>query len=90
MPVAPADIRVPMHDCPAAGLMSLPMIREGEHADVRLIGREDYVGADAGRVRTAADGRVFMRAEVQRDDGVDVYAYAPTATTVAAGKGGQQ
>jgi len=84
MPVAPADRRVPMHNCPAAALMSLPMIREGETADVRLIEREDYVGADTGLVRTDAEGRVFMRAEVERQDGrVDVWVYAPTAVVNA-------
>lgn len=81
MPVHPADRRTPMHNCTAAALMSLPMIREGEKAAVRLIDREDYVGADNGKVRTDAEGRVFMRSEVEHADGhVDVCVYAPVAT----------
>lgn len=83
-PVNPADTRIPMHDCPAASLMSLPMIREDSRAVVRLVEREDYVGADAGQVRTDADGRVFMRSEVVHADGhADVYVYAPTAVVEA-------
>lgn len=81
MGVSPADPRVPMHNCTAAALMSLPMIREGESSDVRLVAREDYVGSDAGKVRTDAEGRVFMRSEIERPDGrIDVWVYAPTAT----------
>lgn len=81
MQVSPADRRVPMHNCPAAALMSLPMIPEGSRAVVRTVEREDYVGADAGKVRTDAEGRVFMRSEVQHADGhADVFVYAPTAT----------
>lgn len=69
-----------MHNCTAAALMSLPMIREGEHADVRLVPRDDYVGADHDQVRTDAEGRVFMRSEIERADGrTDVYVYAPVA-----------
>jgi hypothetical protein len=72
-----------MHNCTAAALMSLPMVREGEKSAVRLIERDDYLGADSapGKVRRDAEGRVFMRAEVEHDDGrVDVFVYAPTAT----------
>jgi hypothetical protein len=80
MPVYPYDRRTPMHDCGAAAFMSLPMIREGVDADVRLVPREDYVGADHGQVRTDADGRVFMRSEVVYADGhTDAYVYAPVA-----------
>jgi hypothetical protein len=78
MQAAAADHRVPMHNCQAAALMSLPMIREGERAHVRLVERDDYVGGED--VRTDAEGRVFMRSEIERADGhVDVWVYAPTA-----------
>lgn len=86
----PADARTPMHNCPAATMMSLPMIREGEHADVRLIERGDFLGADAGKVRTDANGRPWMRAEVERSSGqIDVFVYAPTATVASGAEGGR-
>lgn len=69
-----------MHNCRAAALMSLPMIREGADADVRLIPRDDYVGADHGLVREDAEGGVFMRSEIVHADGhTDVFVYAPMA-----------
>jgi hypothetical protein len=78
MPVNPADHRIPMHNCRGRALMSLPMIREGERAEVRLVERDDYVAGED--VRTDAEGRVFMRCEVHREDGhADVWVYAPTA-----------
>jgi hypothetical protein len=81
MRVQPADTRTPMHNCPAAALMSLPMIREGERANVTLVEREDYEGADHGKIRLDAEGRPFMRSEVEHADGhTDVFVYAPTAT----------
>lgn len=67
-----------MHDCPGLALMAIPMVRAGERADVRLVDREDYVGTED--VRTDAEGRPWMRSEVEHHDGhVDVYVYAPTA-----------
>lgn len=59
--------------------MNLPMIREGERADLRLIEREDYVGSDLGQVTTDAEGRVFMRCEIERQAQTDVWVYAPVA-----------
>lgn len=80
--VSSADARVPMHNCPGRALMSVPMIREGERAEVRLIPREDYVGTED--VRKDAAGGVFMRCEIERGDGhTDVWVYAPTARTSA-------
>jgi hypothetical protein len=81
--VPAADTRVPMHNCPGRALMAIPLIREGERVDVRLIPREDYVGRED--VRYAADGAVFMRCEVERADQTDVWVYAPTAHASASG-----
>jgi hypothetical protein len=82
-----ADHRVPMHNCRGRALMSVPMIREGERADVRLVPRGDYVNGDD--VRADQEGRVFMRSEVEHPDGhVDVFVYAPTAYSVASAEGG--
>lgn len=67
-----------MHNCVGMALFTLPLIHAGERADVRVIEREDYVGSED--VRTDAEGRPIMRAEVERDSGqVDVWVYAPTA-----------
>lgn len=73
-----ADPRTPMHNCAGLALMSVPLVPAGEHADVRLVEREDYVGSDD--VQLDANGRPWMRAEVERPDGrTDVWVYAPTA-----------
>jgi hypothetical protein len=69
-----------MHNCPGLALMSIPMIPAGSRADVRLVERDDYVAGED--VRTDAEGRPWMRAEVERESGqVDVWVYAPTAHT---------
>lgn len=74
----PDDPRTPMHDCPGMALMSIPMVRAGEKAEMRVVEREDYVGSED--VRVNAEGTPIMRAEVEREDGrVDVWVYAPTA-----------
>ena len=74
-----------MHECRGMALMSIPMVADGERADVRLVERDDYVGSED--VRADAEGRVFMRAEVEHPSGqIDVWVYAPTAHVgVAAG-----
>lgn len=87
--VASADTRVPMHNCPGRALMSIPLIREGERADVRLVERDDYVNGDD--VRKDAEGRVFMRCEVTRADGhTDVWVYCPTAYASASAFSSEQ
>ena len=78
-PVAHGDTRVPMHNCGGRAGMSVPMVREGSKDHVRLVEREDYVGQEV--VRKAAEGRVFMRAEVETEDTVNVWVYAPVART---------
>jgi hypothetical protein len=73
-----SDPRAPMHDCTGLAMLSVPMVKAGEHADVRVIEREDYVGDED--VRHDAAGRPIMRTEVEHADGhVDVWVYAPTA-----------
>lgn len=84
-PVMPADTRIPMHACAGRAGMLLPMVPEGERSDVRLVERGDFLGSDAGKVRTDAEGRPWMRAEVERPSGqVDMWVYAPTATIESA------
>lgn len=80
--VATGDQRTPMHNCAGMALLTLPLVHAGEHADVRVVEREDYVGAED--VRADAEGRPIMRAEVEHESGqVDVWVYAPTAHTGA-------
>lgn len=70
-------VKTPLHPCSGHGGFRLPMIAEGMDAAVRLVDREDYVGAEDVQL---ADGRPIMRAEVVRGDGSnDVWVYAPTA-----------
>jgi hypothetical protein len=52
------------------------MLAEGARGDIRIVEREDYV---AGEDVQLANGRPIMRAERVRDDGNDVWVYAPTA-----------
>ncbi len=67
-----------MHECTGMALMSVPMVLDGQRADVRLVERGDYVGRED--IRLDAEGRAHMRAEVEHADGhVDVFVYAPTA-----------
>jgi hypothetical protein len=82
--VGGADRRVPMHDCPGRALMSVPLVPEGQRGELRLIERDDYVGTED--VRTDAEGRVFMRAELETATGISAWVYAPTVhTNVGAG-----
>jgi hypothetical protein len=69
--------RTPMHACPAHNGMRLPMMAEGARGDLRLVERDDYVGKED--VTYDERGRAIMRAEIVRDDGNDVWAYAPAA-----------
>lgn len=66
-----------MHPCKGMRLMTMPMVEEGVRCKVELVEREDYVGGEI--VRTDAEGRPWMNTTVTRDDGNDVFVYAPTA-----------
>jgi hypothetical protein len=55
----------------------------GTRAKVVAVEREDYIGADAGRVRLH-EGRPVMAVAVTRDEGEDRVVFAPTATNSAA------
>lgn len=71
------DTTVPHHPCRyAAGLM-IPLVRVDTHEDVRLVTREDHVGAET--VAAFSDGAPIMATQRVRDDGVDTTVYAPTA-----------
>jgi hypothetical protein len=69
--------RTPLHECPAHNGIRLPMLAEGEHGDLRLNVRDDYVGKED--VVYDEDGQPIMSAEIVREDGNDVWAYAPAA-----------
>ena len=62
-----AGAGTPMHNCRAMSGMSLPLVPQGSGADVRLVEREDYVGAERG-LRMVA-GRPVMAVETRRPDG---------------------
>ena len=66
-----------MHACPKAGGMTVPLAVAGVAAKLVMHEREDYVGDED--VPVAADGRVYMSAEIIRDEGTDLAVYAPTA-----------
>ena len=67
----------PLHQCPNLHMMMVPLVEVGTKADVRLVGREDYINGDD--VQLDEDGRPWAGAEVVRDDGVDSYGYAAKA-----------
>jgi hypothetical protein len=67
-----------MHDCPAMGGLSVPMLPAGARARLVAHEREDYVGAE--RVRLDNNGRPVMQVVTEHADGrVDATVYAPTA-----------
>ena len=72
-----AAVHTRMHACPLAGGMTVPMVVAGTKGKLVLHEREDYVGTED--VQTADDGRVFMSAEIVRDEGNDLAVYAATA-----------
>lgn len=66
-----------MHPCAGLAGLSTPMVPAGQRCDVRAAVREDYVGGDD--VTYDGDGRPIMNVTVERDDGEDLFVYAPTA-----------
>lgn len=66
------------HRCPALGGAELPMRVRNSGSRVRLVEREDYVGAEQVQL---INGRPVMAAVTDRPDGSnDAVLYAPTAT----------
>jgi hypothetical protein len=72
-----AQAHTRMHACPKAGGMTVPLVVAGTRAKLVLHERDDYVGTED--VQVADDGKVYMSAEIVRDDGNDIAVYAPTA-----------
>jgi hypothetical protein len=73
----PGRIGAPMHPCGGAGGMTIPFIPAGTKGHTRLIEREDYVGGE--QVQRDADGRVYMAAVTETDEGEHRAVYAPLA-----------
>lgn len=71
------QVHTRMHPCPMAGGMTVPMVEAGTAGKLVMREREDYVGVDD--VQAGEDGKVYMSAEIVRDDGTDLAVYAPTA-----------
>lgn len=71
-----------MHPCAGLAGLTAPMVPAGTPCKVETVEREDYVGADHGRVRLH-QGRPVMAVRTTRDDGTDVAVFAPTATARA-------
>ncbi len=66
------------HACAGMGGVTVPLLREGDDARVRVLAREDYVGTED--VRVDDDGRPVMSAVTEYADGrTDVVVYAATA-----------
>lgn len=63
-----------LHACPALHGLTIPLIAEGTRAELRLLERQDHLGAE---VTAQADGRPVSGVEVIRDDGTDAVLYAP-------------
>lgn len=75
------DDKIPMHRCPAMGLM-VPLLADGEGAQLVAVDREDYIGKED--VRLDANGRPVMAVVTRHPDGrEDRTVYAPTATVDA-------
>ena len=53
------------------------MVRDGVRAGIRVIEREDFIGADKVQLH---EGRPVMSVVTERDDGQDVAVFAPAAT----------
>jgi len=68
-----------MHNCRGLKGLSVPMVPAGTRCKVEALERQDYLGADAGRVRLDGEGRPIMAAVTTRDDGEDRAVYAPAA-----------
>lgn len=68
-----------MHTCPRLGFLTAPMLPAGTQAKVFAVEREDYLGADAGKVRLDSNGRPVMSIVTVRDNGQDAVVFAPLA-----------
>lgn len=72
---------VPGHVCPRTRGLSIPLVPEGVAAKVEVREREDYVGADAGKVQLDPElHRPVMSVVTTRDNGNDAQVYVPVAT----------
>lgn len=67
-----------MHTCPGLAHLEAPFVTAGTRCKVEAVVREDYVGK-LGVPRYDEKQRPIMRAEVTRDEGNDVFVYAPCA-----------
>lgn len=66
-----------MHDCPALGFLSTPLLPAGVNGKHEAVERPDYVGDED--VRYDANGRPVMAIVTTRDEGQDCTVFAPTA-----------
>jgi len=74
----PSSAAIPMHNCPGLGMLSVPLIADGDQADVRILEREDYIGEEQGL--QMVNGRPIMATETRRPDGSnDVVVYPGVA-----------
>lgn len=74
------------HNCKGLLGLSAPMVSAGTRAKVEAVERQDYIGADHGRVPlTDVDGKQvpFMAIRTTRDDGIDCTVRAPVASASA-------
>lgn len=68
------------HTCPKLRMLSAPMLRKGTAAKVTAHDREDYVAGEV--VQVDPQGRPIMSINVERENGNDVWVFAPTATAL--------
>lgn len=76
---------VQMHPCAGLAGLTAPMVPAAERGTrVIAVERQDYLGADQGRVRLDGNGRPVMSVVTERADGsTDAVVFAPTATASA-------
>lgn len=70
-----------LHPCRGARGLLVPMVPASTRGRLTLVERGDYVGGEL--VQVDGEGRPTAFAVIERPDGQDVVAYAPTATASA-------
>lgn len=72
------DGKTPMHRCRYARGLLVPLVREGERGEHRVVERGDWVGRELVQL-DPVEGRPVMAVETVTDRGQDCTVYAPTA-----------
>jgi hypothetical protein len=76
------QVHTRVHACMALGGLTVPMIDEKMNCKIEVNEREDYIGNEEVQV---ANGRPVMNLKTTRDDGEDIFVYAPTSKVIMEG-----